>query len=376
MLQFIIKRLFSALVVIFLIMTISFFLMRFAPGGPFDQDKRLNPETLKRLNEHYGLNLPIYQQYFREIGRYATGDFGYSYYQENRSVRKLILENLPNSMELGMYAMLIALLIGIPAGLLAGLKQNTALDYSMMSIAMVGVSVPAIVLAPLMIYLFVFKFGWFDPHYTGWEPLFRIVAIPSENIQKPAAEIAALKGIAHSVFSWATGLRMQLSPIEPGVVGLVPAEYKLEFFSGNLSWVCAKRKILPALTLGLYYAAYFARLTRGGMLEIVRQDYIRTARAKGLSLRAVVLRHALKGALIPPVTFLGPALASILTGSFVVELIFNIPGVSAYFVQGAFSRDYPVVMGVIVLYSALLVVMNLLVDIAYTVLDPRVSYDK
>ncbi|MCA9523292.1 MAG: ABC transporter permease [Myxococcales bacterium] len=346
MLQFLVKRLISSLVVLFCIMSISFFLMRFAPGGPFDQDRRLPKEVEAKLRERYGFDKPLYQQYVSEMKKYLVGDFGFSYDRPNQTVRELILETFPNSVELGFYSMLLAILLGVPAGLIAGMKQNSAVDHGVMSISMLGVSIPAIALAPLLIYIVVFQWGWLDD-YIGWEGVFRVL---SEKSQKP----------------------MPSGSIVLSLVG----DYRFEWIYANLKWAALQKKVLPAFTLGVYYAAYFARLSRGGMLEIVRQDYIRTARAKGLSQWTIVWRHALKGALIPATTFLGPATAAILTGSIVVETIFKIPGVSKYFVTSAFNRDYPMVMGVIVLYSCLLVVMNLVVDVLYTLLDPRVSYDK
>lgn len=370
--RFVVRRLVSAIFVMWVIMTLSFFLMRAAPGGPFDADRRLHPTVEANLWATYGmatmvrashggrvaqvlvkkgdvvaehqpilrleegetisahqsgeclsvlvseqdhvlpeqniaaLKTPIAVQYLTAMRSYLTLDFGVTYSSEGqRTVFETIAQTAPVSMELGVYAMLIALILGIPTGLVAGLRPNTWVDYTAMSMAMTGVSLSEIVLGPMLVLLFAVHLGWFE--LSGW-------ATPSA-------------------------------------------------------------KILPAFTLGLIYAAYFARLTRGGMLEVIRQDYIRTARAKGLDERTIVLRHALRGAILPSVTFLGPALAGTLTGSVVVERIYNIPGVSEFFVSGALNRDYPLVMGVVVLYSGLLVLLNLLVDIAYVFLDPRVNYD-
>ncbi len=304
MLRYIVRRLFTGLFVLWCIVTISFFIMRLAPGGPFDADKALPPQVKANLEAKFGLSGSLLDQYWASLKNYARLDFGVTFVSEGkRTVMENIRATFPVSMELGLYALVIALIIGVGSGLLAGTKPNTWVDYSVMSAAMTGVSVPSIVLGPLLIIIFVMSLRWI-PDYGGWDT--------------------------------------------------------------------AYKKILPSLTLGLVYAAYFARLTRGGALEIVRQDYIRTARAKGLSEALVIRRHALKGALLPTVTFLGPATAGLLTGSVVVERVFNVPGVSDYFVTGAINRDYPMVIGVVVLYSSLLVALNLVVDIAYTFLDPRV----
>lgn len=300
--------------VIFVVVTASFFIMRAAPGGPFDADKKLDPEVEKNIRAKYHLDKPMYEQYARQMKSILIDfDFGPSMKYQDRTVNELIAEGLPVSIILGVQALIIALIIGLPAGLLAGLKQNTLTDYTTMTGAMAGVSIPNFVLGPVLIYFFAIQFQWFDA--ANW-------AGPG-------------KGLS--------------------------AHFKSSF--------------LPSVTLGFYYAAYVARLTRGGMLEIIRQDYIRTARAKGLSELVVVNRHALRGAIIPVVSFLGPAFARLLSGSVVIEMIFNIPGLGTHFVQSAFNRDYPLVLGTIVIYSSLLVVLNLVVDIAYTLLDPRVTYD-
>ncbi len=239
--------------------------------------------------------------YLRTLSRGSLGDSMIT----DRTVMETLGAALPYTIQLGLQALLIALLIGIPAGLIAGLRQNTPTDYGVMTVAMIGVSIPNFVLGPLLILLFSLHLGWFSA--VGW-------------------------------YTW-------------------------------------QDSILPSITLGLFYAAYVARLTRGGVLEVIRKDYIRTARAKGLSEKIVVMRHALKGALLPVVSYLGPAFAALLAGSVVVEEIFSLPGVGTHFVRSALNRDYNLVLGTIILYSTLLVTLNLLVDILYTVLDPRVSYD-
>lgn len=238
------------------------------------------------------------------IGTLARGSLGDSMITD-RTVGETLMSALPYTIQLALQSLLIAMLFGIPAGLIAGLRQNTPTDYGVMTVAMIGVSIPNFVLGPLLIMLFSLQLGWFTA--VGW-------------------------------YSW-------------------------------------QDSILPSITLGLFYAAYVARLTRGGVLEVIRKDYIRTARAKGLRERIVVMRHALRGALLPVVSYLGPAFAALLAGSVVVEEIFSLPGVGTHFIRAALNRDYNLVLGTIILYSSLLVMLNLLVDILYTVLDPRVSYE-
>lgn len=314
MFRFILRRLLSSVAVILLIVTASFFIMRVAPGGPFDTEKKLDPEIEKNIRARYNLDKPLVVQYGIQLWQIVVHqDFGPSLKYTDKGVNEIILEGLPVSLVLGIQGMLIALLIGLPAGLIAGLKKNRWQDYSSMTAAMAGVSIPNFVLGPILIAIFGLYLGWFD--VVGWKG--------------PQA-------------------------------GFV-AHFKSSF--------------LPSLTLGLFYAAYVARLTRGGLLEIIGQDYVRTARAKGLSERVVVTRHTLRGAVIPVVSFLGPAFAGMLTGSVVIEAVFNIPGLGTHFVGSAFNRDYPLVLGTIVLYSSFLVMLNLLVDIVYGLLDPRVTYD-
>jgi len=314
MLRYILRRLVSSILVLFVVITASFFVMRAAPGGPFDGEKKLADEVMANINARYHLDEPIWKQYALQMERILLhADFGPSMKYPDKSVNEILADGLPVSLILGIQAMFFALLLGLPAGLYAGLKQNRWQDYVAMTGAMAGVSVPSFVLGPILVYLFAMQLQWFDA--ANWN------------------------GMEHGLL-------------------------------GHL-----QSSVLPSLTLGMYYAAYVARLSRGGMLEVVRQDYVRTARAKGLSERTIVTRHTLKGAIMPVVSYLGPAFAGMLTGSVVIERIFNIPGLGTHFVQSAFNRDYPLVLGTIVLYSALLVALNLVVDIFYTVLDPRVSYD-
>ncbi len=343
MIQYIIRRLLSSVLVILVIITAAFTLVRAVPGNPFAKDRGVDATAMANKLRAYNLDKPIFPiyleqspeaelpivwdeppaqlelgplriiygpsdiaktQYFTYMGSLLSGDLGKSM-KRTETVGQQIKAGVGFSLQLGIQALFIALLIGIPAGLLAGLKQNKWQDYTAMSAAMVGVSIPNFVLAPILILIFSLGLGWFTS--SGWT-------------------------------SWSDS-------------------------------------VLPSLSLGLYYAAYVARLTRGGMLESIRKDYIRTARAKGLDEGKVVTRHTMRGALLPVASFLGPAFAGMLTGSVVIERIFSIPGIGDYFVQAAFDRDYNLILGVVILYSTLLVLLNLFVDVLYTVLDPRVTYD-
>lgn len=303
MIRFIAGRIAQSLGVLFVVLTASFFIMKAAPGSPLSRDRELSEEVEAMLSERYHLDEPVLVQYGWYLSLLAQGELGPSIKQQ-ADVEDIIASAVPYSLAIGSLAMVFALAIGVPLGLLAGLRQNSWVDAAAMSVAMFGVSVPSFVLAPLLIMLFASTLGWFRS--GGW-----------------------------------------YSPWDA---------------------------VLPAFSLGLYYAAYVARLTRSGMLEVVQQDYIRTARAKGLTERVVVVRHALRGALLPVASFLGPAFASVLTGSVVIEKVFNVPGLGTFFVDAAFNRDYFLVLGVILVYSLLLIVLNLIVDLLYTVLDPRVSY--
>lgn len=303
MTRFVLRRLLLMIPTLWVIATLTFFMMRLAPGGPFLAEKEIPPEIKANIARKYGLDQPLHLQYVRFLGNLVRLDFGPSYKNPARTVREMIAAGFPVSLELGCYALLLAILIGVPVGAVAALKQNSALDHSAMALALVGVSIPDFVLGPLLVYLFSLNLHWLPPAlWQGWE-----------------------------------------------------------------------HKILPSIALASIYVAYIARLTRGGMLEVIRQDYIRTARAKGLSEKLVVVRHALKGALLPVVSFLGPAAARLITGAIVVEKIFAIPGLGRYFVDGAFNRDYTLVMGVVLFYATFLILLNLLVDALYSWLDPRVE---
>lgn len=301
MIRFIVRRLLEMIPVLFIIITLVFFLIRLAPGGPFDTEKAVPEEVMKNLRAYYDLDAPLFSQYLGYLGRLTHGDLGPSFKNANYSVNELILLGFPVSLELGFYALLVALAIGLTSGILASQKPNSARDYVPMSVAMVGICVPNFVLGPLMVLVFALWLGWLP--VAGWEG--------------------------------------------------------------------ATSKIMPALTLGAAYAAYVARLTRGGMLEILSQDFIRTARAKGLSEARVVLRHALRGGLQPVVAFLGPASAGLLSGSFVIETIFQIPGLGRLFIQGAFNRDYTMILGTVLFYAVLVLLFNLAVDVIQAWMDPR-----
>jgi oligopeptide transport system permease protein len=302
---FILRRLLALIPTLWAIITITFFIMRLAPGGPFMSEREIPQEARAALNAKYGLDQPLLVQYGRYLKSVAVFDFGPSYRFPSRSVREIVLGALPVSLELGAWAMFLALVIGVPIGTVAALRQNTLWDYAPMSVAMLGVSIPNFVLGPILIFVFALTLRWLPPALWG----------PPENT------------------------------------------------------------ILPAVTLSAVYVAYIARLTRGGMLEITRQDFIRTARAKGLAEHTIVTRHAMRGGLLPVVSFLGPAMARAVTGSIVVEKIFAIPGIGQYFVNGAFNRDYTLVMGIVIFYAGLLIVFNLMVDMLYALLDPRVKLE-
>ena len=305
MFRFVLRRLLQAVPVLFVIITATFFMVRFVPGGPFTAEKAIPPEILKNLEAHYGLDQPLWRQYLNYLGRVAHGDFGPSFKYANRTVNEIIGDKLPVSLELGGLALAVALGVGLTLGVLAAVRRNSWLDYFASSVGMLGICVPTFVLGPLLVLFFAIHLGWVNA--SGW-------------------------------YDWTD-------------------------------------RVLPALTLGLVYAAYLMRLTRGGMLEVLNQDYIRTARAKGASETRVVLRHALRGGLLPVVSFLGPAIAGILTGSFVIETIFQIPGLGREFVNSAFNRDYTLVLGTVILYAALIVGCNLVTDVVQVWLNPKLKFE-
>ncbi len=299
--RFILVRLLQALPVLFIIATLTFFMVRLAPGGPFSGEKKIPKEIQANIEAHYGFDKPLHVQYVRYMGHLLRGDLGPSFKYVGWDVAELIRRSFPVSLQLGVFALLIALGLGLPAGIIAALHKNTAADYVPMGMAMVGICLPTFVMGPLLILLFSSGLGWFSP--MGW-------------------------------YSW-------------------------------------RDLVLPSLTLGLYYAAYIARLTRGGMLEVLSQDYIRTARAKGASTSRLVFVHALRGALQPVITFLGPAMAGLISGSFIIETIFFIPGLGRFFVNAAFNRDYTMVIGTVLFYAVLILALNLIVDIVQAVLNPK-----
>jgi len=280
-------------------------MIRAAPGGPFDAERTVSPEILQKLNERYNLDSPLHIQFADYLGNIIQGDFGPSYKYPGRTVNELILSGMPVTFELGMYALLIALIVGISAGLLAAIRPNTLQDHIPMSMAMAGICLPSFLLGPLLVLVFSIWLGWLP--VSGW--------------------------------------------------GNLPGD-----------------KILPSITLGLIYASYIARLTRGGMLEILSEDFIRTAKAKGLSKPFIIFKHGLKGGLLPVVSFLGPAVAGLLSGSFVVETIFQIPGLGRFYIQAAFNRDYTMIMGTTIFFSTLIIIFNLLADIIAVILNPRLHH--
>ncbi|MCF3650983.1 oligopeptide ABC transporter permease OppB [Synoicihabitans lomoniglobus] len=305
MFRFIARRLLETIPVLLIIITATFFMIRFVPGGPFTSEKAVTPEIKANLEAHYGLNKPLYAQYFDYLGSLLKGDLGPSFKYPNRTVNEIIFDKLPVSLELGLTSLAVALILGITLGVIAAVKRNTWWDYLSSSIAMTGICIPTFVLGPVLVLFFAIYLGWFN----------------------------------------ASG------------------------------WYTSYDRVLPAATLGLVYSAYVARLTRGGMLEILNQDYIRTARAKGASETRVILRHALRGGLLPVVSFLGPAIAGILTGSFVIETIFQIPGLGREFVNSAFNRDYTLVLGTVILYATLIITLNLIVDVVQVLLNPKLKFE-
>jgi oligopeptide transport system permease protein len=306
--RYVFRRLVSAPIVLLLLMVLAFAIIRSAPGGPFDKDKRIPPEQVAAINARYGLDQPLHIQFKKHlIGVIWEGDLGRSTKQIGKKVNEIIAHHIQPSARLGLAALLLALLIGVTSGLIAGIRQNSIFDYASMAGAMLGLALPTFVVGPMLVLVFAMKIKIFN--VSGWD----LVNSP-------------------------------------------------------------KDIVLPAFTLSLPFAARVARLTRAGMLEIVNQDYIRTARAKGLSEPVIVLRHTLKGTLLPVVSFLGPAVAIMLTGSLVVERIFGVPGLGSEFVNSALNRDYSLAMGLVILFGTLLITFNLIVDIAYGFLDPRIRH--
>lgn len=304
MVRFIFIRLIQAIPVLGAVALLTFFMARAIPGGPFDAERKVSPEVMAQIERYYGLDLPLHEQFLRYMGNLVLrGDLGPSMRYEGRTVNELISSAFPASLELAFWALLVAIAVGLFAGMIAALYRNRWPDQLAMSVSMVGICLPTFVLGPLLVYFFGLHLRWFN------------------------------------------------------VAG----------------WAASEDRVLPAITLGLYYAAYVSRLSRAGLLEILSMDFIRTARAKGAGEARVITRHALRGGVLPVVAFLGPAVAGLVTGSFVVESIFQIPGLGQHFVSAAFNRDYTMILGTVLFYAALLILFNLLVDIMQALLNPRIK---
>lgn len=305
MLGFILRRLLIIVPMALLVVSVTWILIRMAPGSFYSEERTLPPAVEENIKAKYGLDKPLYQQYFMMLGNILKGDFGDSLRYQEQSVNEIIARHFPYSATVGALAYFLALLIGLSAGIVAALKQNSGFDYASMAAAMVGLSVPNFVLGPILVIIFSLWLFWFPPARWG------------------------------------------------GLLNLV----------------------LPVVTLAAIYAAYIARLTRAGMLEVLRSDYIRTARAKGLDEKTVLFKHGLRGGIIPVVSFTGPALASLLAGTVVVEKVFAIPGLGNIFIQSVLNRDEPLTLGIVAFLSILIMIANLLVDISYGFLDPRIRYE-
>jgi oligopeptide transport system permease protein len=303
---YIARRLLASIPTLLVIVTVAFFMMRIAPGGPFDQERALPPEIEKNVLAEYNLDAPLVVQYWDYLSGVLLGDFGPSFKYRDFTVGQLLATGFPASLKVGGLAILLAVGVGIGLGTIAALRQNRAVDHVVMATAMTGIAIPNFVMAPLLTLIF--------GVYLSWLP----------------------------VAGWGGGAPRNL--------------------------------VLPVIALALPQIAYIARLTRGSMIETLHANFVRTARAKGLRERIVVLRHALKGALLPVVSYLGPATAQLVTGSVVIETIFGIPGIGRYFVQGALNRDYTLVMGAVITYAVLIILLNLVVDLVYGLLDPKVKH--
>lgn len=311
-LVFFLKRVLEACSTLFIIASLTFLLLRVLPGGPFDSEKALPPEIKANIEARYGLDKPLFEQYVSYMKGLVTGDWGESYKYIGRSVTDIISETLPVSAELGLYSLLLSLIIGIPLGVIAASRHNTSFDTIAMLVAISGVALPSFVVGPVLV--LVFSLG-----------------IPFSFL--------------HGTFP--------------------PALWD--------GWIYM---VLPVITLGIRPAAIYARMTRGTVLEAIKQDYVRTARAKGVPERTVLFHHVLRNSLIPVLTITGPLVAGLLSGSFIIEVIFAIPGIGKHLVSSVSNRDYPLVLGLTLLYSALLVISNLIVDILYSIVDPRIRVEK
>ncbi|MEO0414513.1 MAG: ABC transporter permease [Verrucomicrobiota bacterium] len=299
--KYIISRLLQYLFVLFCIVTITFFICRLAPGGPFTEEKAIPKHLIESMEANYGLDKPMIVQYGKYLLRAITGDLGPSFGNKGFSVNEIIAQSWPVSLLLGVVGLVIALTIGIPVGMIAASKRNTFADYGLMALAMIGICLPTFVIAPLLGEFLGIRLGWFD--VAAWD--------------------------------------------------------------GSSAW------FLGSLTLGLYYSAYIARLTRGSMLDVLSQDFIRTAKAKGVSGFKILFKHAFRGGISPVVSYLGPAMAGLIGGSFVVETIFGLPGLGQHFIKAATNRDYWLINGTVIVYGSLILTLNFLVDLAQAWLDPR-----
>jgi oligopeptide transport system permease protein len=306
MLSYVLRRIVTTIPTLFLIVTIAFFLIRLAPGGPFDLERPLDAKIMENLNKSYGLDQPLYVQYGRYLKNLATGDFGPSFILHDFKVHELFAKGLPVSIRLGVSALVLALLVGGTLGVIAALRQNRLADYAVVAVGTIGVTIPPFVVGPVLQIVFGLWLAWLP------------------------------------VAGWGDG--------------------------------ALRNSILPVIVLALPQIAYVSRLTRASMIENLRANHIRTLRAQGLGSLTIV-RHALRGAILPVVSYLGPAAAALLTGSVVVETVFGLPGIGRYFVFGALDRDYTLVMGTVVVVAVFVLIFNLLVDIVYAVLDPRVRYE-
>lgn len=306
MFKFIFKRLIEAIPTLLVLITVSFFLMRFAPGNPFSSERPLPPEVMANINAKYGLDQPVLVQYTTYLTNILQGDFGPSFKYQDYTVNELVYAALPVSAKVGFFAFVFTVIMGVGIGTIAALRQNTWVDYTIMSTAMLGVVMPSFVLAPVLIYIFSINLGWFPA--GGWK-------------------------------------------------------------DGGFQYL-----FLPMVGMSLLYVATFARITRGSMIETLNSNFIRTARAKGLSYRYIIFKHALKPALLPVVSYMGPAFVGIITGSVVIETIFGLPGIGKLFVNAAFNRDYSLVMGITILIGFLFILFNAIVDVLLAYIDPKIRY--
>ncbi|MFP8966228.1 oligopeptide ABC transporter permease OppB [Pokkaliibacter sp. CJK22405] len=306
MIRFVLKRLLESIPTLLILITVSFVLMHAAPGSPFTGERNLPPEIMANIEAKYGLDQPLYVQYFHYLGNLVQGDLGPSFKYKDFTVNELVSQSFPVSAEIGLWAFLTAVILGVLFGIIAALKQNTWLDYGVMSLAMTGVVIPSFVLAPLLVLIFAVHYQWL-----------------------PAG-------------GWQGGKWMFL--------------------------------ILPVIAMAAHYVSSIARIMRGSMIEIMHSNFIRTARAKGLPSRYIIWRHALRPALLPVISYLGPAFVGIITGSVVIETIFGLPGIGQLFVNGSLNRDYSMVLGITVLIGALTIAFNAIVDILYAYIDPKIRY--